>query len=573
MMRPLVALTLALTTLCACSAPSDTSVGAAVAPDRAADVIYTDGRIYTVDEAQLWAEAVAIKDGKFVRVGRTSAVEALAGVGTERVDLRGAFVMPGLVDVHTHPSMMMEERAYCALPGTFHEPTEDEIIDKLEGCIARYPKEREWFIAQGFTASVMSPDVLHKKTLDRLLPDRPAYISDESGHSAWVNTVALERADIAADVRDSAEKRYGRDPKTGELTGRLFEGAMNDVTAVIPPSDTAFLKIALTRLLKLGLSRGITAQGDAYVFERHLAAWQELKHDDAIVAHVVLFLKGNLGTAELTPVAQLLRYHEQFDLPGPKAVKLSMGGTIESGTELLIDGYLDPVINPSPIIPPEAFAEYVAELDDAGFQVKVHAAGDGTVRATLDGYEATIRNNGGNRLRHHIDHCSLVHADDFERLVDLDVACTIWPALNAPVGHNLDLIKPMLKAETWARMYPSRDLWDADVRLANHSDAPAAVLWPWWGMEASITRGLPGRPEVAKMGAKHGLSLAASIKAHTLNGAWTLRLDDVTGSIEKGKWADMIVLNHNLFEIERTEIHTTKVQKTLFKGRVVYEAK
>ena len=193
------------------------------------------------------------------------------------------------------------------------------------------------------------------------------------------------------------------------------------------------------------------------------------------------------------------------------------------------------------------------------------------MRATLDGYETVIKANGNNRLRHHMDHCSLIHPDDFQRFVDLDVSCTIWPPLNAPVNYNVGNIKPVLKPETWARMYANRDRWDAGMRLVNHTDAPAATLWPWWGMEATVTRGTPGKPDVPKMSPEQGLTVAEAIEAYTINTAWSLMVDEETGSIETGKWADMIVLNHNLFEIPETEIHKTEIQKTIFKGEVVYE--
>jgi predicted amidohydrolase YtcJ len=211
------------------------------------------------------------------------------------------------------------------------------------------------------------------------------------------------------------------------------------------------------------------------------------------------------------------------------------------------------------------------QLDGAGFQVMVHAIGDGTVRATLDGFEAVIAANGNNRLRHRIDHCSLIHPDDFQRFVDLDVSCTIWPPLNAPLGYNVNGIKPMLKPQTWKRMYADRERWDAGIRLVHHTDAPAATLWPWWGMEASITRGFPGKPEKGTMNPQNALTLEELIQAYTINAAWSLHLDDVTGSIEEGKYADMIVLNHNLFEIPETDIHKTEIQKTIFKGEVVYQ--
>ena len=111
---------------------------------------------------------------------------------------------------------------------------------------------------------------------------------------------------------------------------------------------------------------------------------------------------------------------------------------------------------------------------------------------------------------------------------------------------------------------------DAGVHLANHTDAPQANMWPWFGLEASVTRGYPGKLDVSLMGPDQALTLEETIRIHTLNGAWTLRLDDVTGSIETGKSADMIVLNHNLFEIPETDIHKTEVLRTVFKGNVVY---
>ena len=212
------------------------------------------------------------------------------------------------------------------------------------------------------------------------------------------------------------------------------------------------------------------------------------------------------------------------------------------------------------------------QLDAAGFQVKIHAIGDATVRATLDGYEKVIKANGDNRLRHHIDHCSLIHPDDYQRFVDLDVSCTTWGPLNAPLSYNTGNIEPVLKPETWARMYANRARLDAGIRLVNHTDAPAATLWPWFGMEASITRGFPGKPEKGTMGEEHALTLEELIEIYTINVAWSLRVEDVTGSIEKGKFADMIILNHNLFEIPITDIHKTEVQQTIFKGEVVYSA-
>ncbi len=540
------------------------------AQQQSADTVYTNGKIYTVNEAQPWAEAVAIKDGKFITIGSNADVEAVTGDATEVIDLAGAFAMPGLGDPHIHPSMIMPRRAFCDLPGTFHEPTEQDTLDALNGCIVNYPEDREWFVAQGFSPSAMSSETLTRETLDRLIPDKPAYIEDESGHNVWFNTLAMEAAGVTKEMEDTPEFFFSR-TEDGDLAGVAYEGAMNPFIAAMPTIDTEVKRIAYLKILNEALSKGITAVGDAYAWEEHLPAWQELKQEGKLNQHVTLYLRGNLGTDELTPVETLERWWNDYDLPGRKGVKLGMDGAIESVSAPLVDGYADPDNSARPIIGAEKFADYIAQLDAAGFQVLVHAIGDGTVRATLDGFEKTIAKNGNNRLRHRIDHASLIHSGDFQRIVELDVACSIWPPLNAPVAYNTDSIKPMLKPETWDRMYSNRERWDVGIRQFSHSDAPAAVLWPWFGMEATITRGFPGKPDVEKMGPQHSLTLEETIIAHTINAAWALHLDDVTGSIEKGKWADMIVLNHNLFEIPADDIHKTEVQKTLFKGQVVYE--
>jgi len=486
----------------------------------------------------------------------------------------------------------MPKRAFCALPGTFYEPTEEQTIDALKECIANYPKDREWIIGTGWTMPAMAPETLTREFLDKLIPDRPAFIEDETGgHTAWFNTLAMEAAGISKATEDTAESFYSR-TKDGDLSGLAFEGGLNPFLEAMPPFDTELRKIAFMKLLDEATSKGVTIAGDAYVFEHDLQAYQELKQEGKLNQHMALYLKGNLGTAELTPVPELLKWWDSYDLPGHKAVKIGMDGSLESISAPLVDGYAETDVpeqesplpgdtltadeastktDVPPLVPAKEFADYIAQLDAAGFQVMVHAIGDGSVRAALDGFEKTIKANGNNRLHHHIDHCSLIHPDDFQRFVDLDVSCTIWPPLNAPVGYNVGNIKPVLKPETWARMYDNRNRWDAGMRLVNHTDAPAAVLWPWWGMEATVTRGIPGKPDVPKMSPEQALTVAEAIEAYTINTAWSNLIDKEAGSIEAGKWADMIVLNHNLLEIPVTDIHKTEVQKTVFKGKVVYQ--
>ncbi len=284
----------------------------------------------------------------------------------------------------------------------------------------------------------------------------------------------MEAAGITRDYVDSDEGYFNR-TEDGDIVGVANEGAVNLLLDALPAFDVELKKVAFQKLMDEALSKGVTAFGEAYVgmFDGDLQAWHELNKEGKINQHVNLYFKGNLGTAELTPVETLDEWWNSYDLPGIKGVKLAMDGSIESFTAPLVDGYAntqkEPVespipgdyldddppgeINPAPVIPAEAFARYMVELDKAGYQVKTHAIGDGAVRMVLDGYEAAFTAAGNNRLRHHIDHCSLVHEDDYQRFVEMDVSCTVWPPLNAPLGYNVGGIRPVLKPETWARMY------------------------------------------------------------------------------------------------------------------------
>jgi predicted amidohydrolase YtcJ len=537
--------------------------------EEVADTVYTSGRIYTVNEAQPWVEAVAIKDGVFMVVGSNAEVGRVTGPETEVVDLGGQFAMPGLGDIHTHPSMSMLFRVFCELPGTFYDPTEAMTIAALEACIAEYPDDQEWFFAEGYSSPAMSAETLTREFLDALIPNRPAYVKDESGHFAWANSLGFERVGVDRHTPDTPEGYYSRRPD-GEPAGQIFEAAMNAFEDVILPLSPEVARLAKTKLLDQAAEKGVTATGDAYVFERDLPDWQMMKQEGALKQHVVLYHMGNLGTADLTPVETITGYYETYDLPGHPGVKMSMGGAIQSYTEVMLgDGYADGR-QVAPLIPVDALAEYLGELDAAGVQAKIHAIGDGTVRATIDGYEPTIRSRSGNPLRHHIDHCTFVHPDDVMRMADLDIPCSAWPMLNAPSGYVLDQAN-YLKPEVFAEGSPNRDLIDAGIMVANHSDAPQANLWPWWGMEATVTRGFPGKPDVPLLGAHQAITLEETIRVHTLNAAWVLGLDEQTGSIEVGKSADLIVLNHDLFAIEPTRIHTTEVQRTVFGGEVVFQ--
>ena len=151
----------------------------------------------------------------------------MKGENTTVVNLNGQFAMPGLGDPHIHPALVMPKRVYCSLPGTFYEPTEEMTLTALKEAIANYPKDLEWFIGAGFSVPAMAPETLTREFLDQLIPDRPAFIEDETGgHTAWFNTKAMEAAGISKETKDTPEVFYSR-TKDGDLAGMAYEGGLN----------------------------------------------------------------------------------------------------------------------------------------------------------------------------------------------------------------------------------------------------------------------------------------------------------------------------------------------------------
>ena len=178
-----------------------------------ADVIYNNGKIYTVNENQPWAEAVAIKDGKFIKVGSNTDVEGLSGKNTKVIDLEGKMILPGLHDVHVHPYESGIAYLKCKLPGTLDAPTWQDFLDAFEEA---KPRQSEgWFYGEGYTTSAIPNGMYNKETLDKIFPDQPVLLQDESGHNGWVNSKAIEIVGATKDTELPPGNKFVIDPETG----------------------------------------------------------------------------------------------------------------------------------------------------------------------------------------------------------------------------------------------------------------------------------------------------------------------------------------------------------------------
>lgn len=565
--RPLASMLLAILAM-GCGETEDTLVS------NPADRVFVNGAIYTVDEEQAWAEAVAIDDGRIVYVGDDAGAESFVGESTELVDLAGQMMLPGFHDSHIHILTGVFGDFECDL---LRIPTALEAAEKLKECteLAGIGEDR-WIIGGGWGEWLWPEANPQKGLLDILFPDRPVYLESSFGHGAWANSKALQIAGIDTDTEDPVAGIIERDRETGEPSGTLRESAMMLIQEVIPPL-TPQQRIAQVRGgVKLANSVGITS-----VIEPGM-------DDEDLLPVVTLADAGELSlrsVASLSPISwaagvfddgvfEFLATREQWrrENLNVDSVKIYMDGVIEYGTSPLLEPYEDEKYGSGEFFYEQKVVDdYFIRFDKMGLQIHVHAIGDAAIRRALDGFEAMRAANGMSDNRHQIVHLQLIHEDDRPRFGELNVAAvfqSLW-AYPDPAAMELDI--PMIGEERTWQMYPLASVQKAGGRLVGGSDYYVTDLNPLLAIETAITRRDPWTNEGPTLNLDESVSLETMIAAYTINGAYQMDLDDVQGSIEVGKRADLIILDRNLFEISSSEISNATVTMTVFDGRTVYQ--
>jgi hypothetical protein len=539
-----------------------------------ADRIFLNGAIYTVDEQRRWAEAVAVKDGRIVYVGDNDGTSAYEGEQTEFIDLEGQMMLPGFHDAHVHILSGVMADDECDL---LRIPTAEEVALKLKECTELAGLGGDRWITGGGWGEWLWPEANPQKgLLDLLFPDQPVYLDSSFGHAAWVNSKALEIAGIDADTANPAAGIIEHDPETGEPSGTLRESAMMLVKKFIPPMTLVQRTDRVRAAVDYAHSFGITAVIEPGLDADGLEPILNLADTSGLDIRAVTSLSPiswNAGTFD-DGVFEYLEGREKFRRANidVDSVKIYMDGVIEYGTSPLLEPYEDEKYGSG-----EYFYEqddvdrYFKRFDAMGLQVHVHAIGDAAIRRALNGFEAMREANGMSDNRHQVVHLQLIHPDDRPRFGELNVGAVFQSLWAYPDPAAMELDVPMLgKDRTW-QMYPLKSIQDAGGRLVGGSDFWVTDLNPLLAIETAITRQDPWSNEGEVLNADERVDLATMIAAYTINGAHQMKLDDVQGSIEVGKRADLVVLDRNLFEITASEISDASVTMTIFDGRTVYE--
>ncbi|WP_425080921.1 amidohydrolase [Ruegeria arenilitoris] len=543
------------------------------------NTVFTNGQIYTVDQNNPWVEAIAITDGKLVVVGNNEEALALAGSETEVIDLGGAFMMPGIQENHVHASSAGATILPYANRATFPpESNPDEIRQALLEYAEVNPGDG-WIWGQQWDPSHFEDGRARKDFLDDIFPDRPVYLVDSSAHSAVVNSKALELAGITKDTPQPETGVIETDPETGEPTGFLAEMGLFRVGSIQTHPDVPLWKKAILESQDILHSFGIVAITDAAVSREAIMAWAELANEEKVQLRVdtALIMNDYFGEEARAQETLDLLPDLQSRLIDPFTVKWGADGTPLTKTSLMIEPY-EGTDTFGILTISENMMNQMRENMRDGYKMMAHSIGDGTTKLVLDLIEEGRENYPAFNAVAQIAHPLWVTPEDMDRMARLDVVADMSPPVyfRFPTG---DLYDPLLGPDRAAGRAQIAEMLRRGVTVSYGSDWPASApsANPFRNMEAMITRENPDDPDYPGGPLGEGVTLEDVMRIFTINGAYAMEHEDVTGSIEVGKFADLAVLDKNPFDLvaaDRTrEIGKISAVLTVFEGEIVYDAR
>ncbi len=551
------------------------SAFAAQGTKQPADVVFSNGAVYTVDKKSSWAEAVAVRGDKIVYVGTDEGAKAFIGKDTKVTDLKGQMVLPGFIDSHTHAS---KTTGLIYSIDLFDGGSVEEYVATIEKFVKEHPNEPA-LQGRGWSNPVVPGIGPRKEVLDKIVPTTPIALTSDDGHSLWVNSAALKLAGITKDTPNPEGGIIERDPKTKEPSGTLRESAMNLVLSKIGGYTVQQYKSGIEAYQEKAVERGVTTVRDPDMlrYPNVLEAYEELAKEDKLT---IRFRNALTANPEKGPeqIAEFVKIRErnQHPLFQVNAVKIFLDGVVEGATAYLEKPYVHKETNGELIWKPEVYNHTAAAVDKAGFQLHVHSIGDASTRIALDGMELAEKQNGKHDARHSLVHLQLVNETDIERFKKLGAVGIVQPFwFMQEEGYYDEIEVPYLGRERAEKEYPMKSFLKKGVHVASSSDYIVTPEFnPLHGIQQGITRIEEGVTDPSKIAnPDERATLAEMIASFTIDGAYANHVDDITGSIEVGKKADLIVLDKNLFKIPATQIKDAKVVLTLVEGKEVYRQK
>ncbi len=526
-----------------------------------AQVILQNANIITIDSRLPRAQALAIRDGRFLAIGGNDDVAGLIGPDTQQLDLQGKTVLPGFIDAHIH---VLSSGIRHVMAADCARPNISEVLNELSQMAKKTP-DGDW--VQGFKyddTKTAENRFLTRYDLDTISTRHPIMVSHRAGHVYYLNSKALEVGGFNVETPDPPGGRFGRDEETGDLNGVVYERAIDPITyGHLPAVTPEIRRQGLRRICKMLSQAGLTSVHDAMVSNNELITYQEGR-----------------DSGDLTLRAYLLMFHDHFPALREAGIRTGFGdeylriggikmvadGAIAARTAYLSEPYVGSTCDHGILaMTADEIESRVMEIHQAGYQVCIHANGDATIDAVLSAYEKAQSLFPRKDPRHRIEHCTLVNPDLLRRMKA--VGCIATPFCTYVYYHGEKM--PFYGDNRLEWMFAQRSFLDHGIISTGATDYPPGPFEPLLGIQSCVTRvDSDGR----LWGASQKISVEEALKIYTINGAYASFEEDIKGSIETGKLADLVVLGADPTQVDPMTIKDISVERTIVGGVTVYEA-
>jgi predicted amidohydrolase YtcJ len=535
-----------------------------------ADVVFANGKIWTGNDRQPQAEALAIWRDRIMAIGDNAAVKSLAGANTRIIDLEGRRVVPGLYDSHVHLLGSGLRLSEVALKDAADEA---EFGRRLREFDAKLPRDR-WLLGGEWDHDRALRGVLPSASLlDKYVPNRPVFLRRYDGHMAVANTRVLRLAGIDANTPEVAGGVIYRKPGSKEPTGVLRDNAMDLVYRLIPaPSESAIaegVRAALDEIRSNGVTSVQDMDGsDTVTRQKLFRLYQNLARDGQLTVRID-FRWPLADWQELAkPGLQTGLGNDWIKIGGLKGF---IDGSLGSSTAKMYESFVnEPGSTGVYVTPPNKMREYVEAADRAGLSVAVHAIGDRANEDMLDIYTEVAKQNGPRDRRFRIEHVQHLRPSDYARFREIGVIASMQPY------HVIDdgrWAEGRIGRERCASSYAYRSLLDAGARLAFGSDWSVAPLNVMQGIDAAVNRRTLDGKNPQGWFPEQRITVAEALKAYTIGSAFAGFEEKDRGSLEPGKLADFVVLSADILDdAQREHVGKAEVVQTVVGGKTVYSA-
>lgn len=530
-----------------------------------ADTMIENANGYTLNRQQklIRFDAIVFDDsGKITAVGRSKKLLRQFPLA-QRINLHGKTLLPGLIDAHGHVLAMGHHQAQLSLRET---RTLAEAQGRISDYAQRFPSQ-QWILGGEWNqVNWDSGRFPTAHDIDAVVSDRPVWLSRVDGHAAWANSRAMQLAGIGRDTPDPVGGKIERDAQ-GNPTGMLIDNAMDLIQAVIPPASDAGNRMALDAALLTLAQSGLTSVHDAGVSAEADRLFREYAANDKLSVRIYGMISGTDDFFErISREGPLLS--DGQDRYALRAVKLFADGALGSRGAALAAPYSDaPDTSGLLFQTKSAMAAMIKKAADKGYQVNVHAIGDAANRQILDGF-AALPAAERTAARHRIEHAQVLAVEDIPRFKMLNIIPSMQPI---HATSDMTMAEQRVGHERIKGAYAWRRYLKQGSRIACGSDFPVESANPFWGMHAAVTRRSRDGEPLQGWYADRAMTLTEAFRCFTLDAAYAAHQENTIGSLEKGKWADFIVVDRDMFTIPAHQIHQIQVVQTWLAGKVVYQ--